>query len=309
MKSIVRDSINTESERGVNETGMDITRFNIPKTTLESDPLTADIANDISLWLGPRSGFAHMPLLHDGEWFTGFDALHPPCPSSAPGPGKAQDLEYLRDYYSTWAPSIRKLFDLLDEAHVWRINETMPAKWVSDSGRVVLVGDACHAVLPNAGQGGCLALEDGVTVAECLSRAKSKHDIPRVLSVYQTIRESRCRLVQDKARWLKQGMMLPNGPAQEARDATFRNHRSWQYDEPWDGQHIDEVPSDMNGPNYMAWQNGHDARQFVSTLVEYALALTNLFQANRKLDELLDAKPVKKVVNGFTNGHANGVVA
>lgn len=170
------------------------------------------------------------------------------------------------------------MFDYLDpdEAHVWQINETMPANWVSKSGRVVLVGDACHAMLPNAGQGGCQALEDGVTIAECISRAETKHDIHRVLSVYQAIREPRCRFVQAKARMLQKGMFLPDGPAQEARDAKFKNYDSWQYDEPWDGKHVDDIPSDMFASNYMAWQNGHDARRFVSMLAN-TCTFANLF--------------------------------
>lgn len=52
MKSIARDAINSESERGVNETGMDITRFHIAQPTLERDPLTSELATDICLWLG-----------------------------------------------------------------------------------------------------------------------------------------------------------------------------------------------------------------------------------------------------------------
>jgi 2-polyprenyl-6-methoxyphenol hydroxylase-like FAD-dependent oxidoreductase len=77
----------------------------------------------------------------------------------------------------------------------------MPAFWVSKSGKVVLSGDAAHAVLLYAGQvkiscftlllessdkgqGGSIPLEDVVTLAECLDRAGTIDDILKVLRAY-----------------------------------------------------------------------------------------------------------------------------
>ncbi|KAK2676839.1 hypothetical protein RAB80_005579 [Fusarium oxysporum f. sp. vasinfectum] len=40
--------------------------------------------------------------------------------------------------------------------------------WVSEGGRTILIGDAAHANLPTAGQGASQALEDAVTVAQCM---------------------------------------------------------------------------------------------------------------------------------------------
>jgi salicylate hydroxylase len=234
--------------------------------TLESDPLTMEWVDEISIWFGPDAGLANVPILHKGEWYNGFDALHSICPSSAPGSGRPQNLDDLKKYYESWGPTMQQLLSHVTEAHVWRINETMPRKWVSNSGRVVLVGDACHAVLPNVGQGGGLAVEDAATLAECLSRASSTDDIPRLLPIYQDIRQARCQMVQRKGRALCQMMMLHDGSAQRERDETVRQFHSPQYDEEWDGVHIDDLPSDLKAPNYMAWMNGHDARLFVSVL-------------------------------------------
>lgn len=63
---------------------------------------------------------------------------------------------------------------------------------------------------------------------------------------------------------LKHAMLLPDGPAQQARDSKFKSFNSWHYDGPWNGKHIDDLPCDVKAPNYMAWQNGHDATLFVS---------------------------------------------
>jgi FAD-dependent urate hydroxylase len=40
-------------------------------------------------------------------------------------------------------------------------------------GRIVLLGDAAHATTPNLGQGACMAIEDGVVLANCVASATS----------------------------------------------------------------------------------------------------------------------------------------
>ena len=41
-------------------------------------------------------------------------------------------------------------------------------------GRVALLGDSAHAMQPNLGQGGCMAIEDGYQLAVDLSEAAEK---------------------------------------------------------------------------------------------------------------------------------------
>lgn len=47
-------------------------------------------------------------------------------------------------------------------------------------GNTVLIGDACHPMMPNLGQGGCQAMEDGYVLTEMLKevgriRGKPQH--------------------------------------------------------------------------------------------------------------------------------------
>jgi 2-polyprenyl-6-methoxyphenol hydroxylase-like FAD-dependent oxidoreductase len=62
------------------------------------------------------------------------------------------------------------------------------------SGHSVLVGDAAHASMPNMGQGGALALEDAVVLAECLRSGRdalARFDARRRLRIEWVQRHSR----------------------------------------------------------------------------------------------------------------------
>ncbi|MEU0445770.1 FAD-dependent monooxygenase [Streptomyces tendae] len=69
-----------------------------------------------------------------------------------------------------------------------------PAPW--HRGRIVLIGDAVHAVTPHLGQGAAQAVEDGVVLAECLSSHGSHED---AFHAYTERRYERCRLVVESS--------------------------------------------------------------------------------------------------------------
>lgn len=64
-------------------------------------------------------------------------------------------------------------------------------------GHVALLGDSAHAMQPNLGQGGCMAIEDGYQLAADLSEAVAKADgypnLEAVLKVSSACEENHCR--------------------------------------------------------------------------------------------------------------------
>lgn len=67
------------------------------------------------------------------------------------------------------------------------------SKWISDGGRVCLVGDAAHPHLPTAGTGAAQAIEDAVTIAVALEKA-GVTEAPLALKVYHCLRCARSLL-------------------------------------------------------------------------------------------------------------------
>ena len=64
------------------------------------------------------------------------------------------------------------------------------------SGRVTLLGDAAHPCTPNLGQGGCMALEDALILANCVSRESS---VEIALRRYESLRRTRTRHIQQRS--------------------------------------------------------------------------------------------------------------
>ncbi len=70
------------------------------------------------------------------------------------------------------------------------------ASW--SRGRVTLIGDAAHPTTPNLGQGGCMAIEDAVTLAHCLSTSDS-HEA--AFAAYERLRVARTSRIVE-ASWI-----------------------------------------------------------------------------------------------------------
>jgi len=88
------------------------------------------------------------------------------------------------------------------------------------SGRVALLGDAAHAMVPNLGQGACQALEDAVTLAAALS---AEPTVASALARYDAERRPRSRAVARAARQAaRMGQQLSHPLAVGVRNLALR---------------------------------------------------------------------------------------
>ncbi len=86
-------------------------------------------------------------------------------------------------------------------------------------GRIVLLGDAAHAVTPNMGQGAGQAIEGAVILAECLRHAGSPEEAFRV---YERAKMGKSRWVAKSSRRLGKVAQLENSFLRRLRDGFFR---------------------------------------------------------------------------------------
>jgi len=94
------------------------------------------------------------------------------------------------------APMIRNVVDEITDPKkvVYRPLEVLfvPAPWYKN--RVILIGDAVHATIPQLGQGAGLALEDAIVLAELL---QSETDVSIAFEKFMDRRLERCKMVVD----------------------------------------------------------------------------------------------------------------
>jgi 2-polyprenyl-6-methoxyphenol hydroxylase-like FAD-dependent oxidoreductase len=132
-------------------------------------------------------------ILHDGRvyWFATANR-----PEGERSPDEHAELQHL---FGSWHEPIGDILAATDPAAVLRhdiYDLTTPLPNFVN-GRVVLLGDAAHAMTPNLGQGACQALEDAVTLGALLGRAS----VATGLAEYDRLRRPRTeRFVRRSAR-------------------------------------------------------------------------------------------------------------
>ena len=130
------------------------------------------------------------------------------------------DRDQLAASFEGWDPQIGKLLDKVETCFWWGLFDRRPLRtWCN--GRLTLLGDAAHPMLPHLGQGANQAIEDGVALGVLLS-GRSSADVPAVLHAYEALRRPRTDMVQSEAR--RNGMRYDFlYDSLEKRDEEIRN--------------------------------------------------------------------------------------
>jgi len=117
--------------------------------------------------------------------------------------------------FTGWHPQVRAIIAATEETYKWALFDRAPLpRW--SAGRVTLLGDACHPMLPFMGQGAAQAIEDAATLTACLRKIE---DVVAALRLYEKLRLPRASRLQAMSEGNKTRFHLPDGPEQRERDA------------------------------------------------------------------------------------------
>jgi 2-polyprenyl-6-methoxyphenol hydroxylase-like FAD-dependent oxidoreductase len=116
------------------------------------------------------------------------------------------DVQELRQAYEGFHPDVRSVVEACPSCHKWAILEREPlARW--SSGRVVLLGDACHPMTPYMAQGAATAMEDAAVLTRCLADVNGD-DLEGAFARYEAHRKprtSRIQAISSANTWMKGG--------------------------------------------------------------------------------------------------------
>jgi salicylate hydroxylase len=165
-----------------------------------------------SVWLGPGRHVVHYPV-------SGGELVNVVAVGPAGGyvneswTATATVAEFLAEYEG-WDDQLTSLIGAARPPGRWAllIRQPLP-RWTW--GRVTLLGDAAHPMLPFLGQGAAQAFEDAAVLARCLAGAD---DPEQALSRYESERIGRASQVQQGSSGRAEFNHLPDGPQQRARD-------------------------------------------------------------------------------------------
>jgi salicylate hydroxylase len=150
-------------------------------------------ANETGLWLGAKGHVVHYPIF-SGNLINvvAIEKAREPVDGWS-APGRAEDL---LAHYSSAAPALRELLMKPQEWLRWSLFRH-PIKRLA-KGRIALLGDAAHPVLPFLAQGAALAIEDAATLGTLL--AGHPQDIAQALAAYERHRIERVTRIQAEGR-------------------------------------------------------------------------------------------------------------
>ncbi|MEM6373665.1 MAG: FAD-dependent monooxygenase [Pseudomonadota bacterium] len=165
--------------------------------------------------------------------FVGMVETEEPAPESWRAEGERADAQTAFD---GWAPQIAEVIEKADVLHRWALFDRAPLpRW--HDGRVGLVGDAAHPMLPSMAQGAVQALEDAWTLADTL---ELHADADAAFSAFFTARIARtsrvqqgsaanARLFHHASRLGRWAFYAPMGIAARLAPNAFHARQDWVY--------------------------------------------------------------------------------
>jgi salicylate hydroxylase len=183
----------------------------------------------LQFWMGPRAHLLHYAIGKAAEDVNFFAVVEEPESWThgdkwvvAAQPGDATRL------FTGWHPAVTEMINAGWVDKRWALFVVQqPRRW--HTGRVVLIGDAAHGMLPHQGQGANTTIEDAVTLAELLAR-RLRDPLADVFAAYEQLRKARTRSIQ-RASWATNtALHLPDDAALDLRNsglARFPERFGW----------------------------------------------------------------------------------
>ena len=188
--------------------------------------------NRIDVWLGPRLHALAYPV-RGGDWLNVVVLGESAPAGDARHWDQAGSLAALQQATGRCTGELQGLLEAMPGWRAWSLHDRAPMTSAGDMarGRIALVGDAAHPMLPYLAQGAGMAIEDAMALAQALGTG-GPDDVASAFLRYATARWQRNARVQTRAR--RNGQIFhATGPVRLGRDMAMRVMGSRLLDQPW----------------------------------------------------------------------------
>ncbi|KZW01800.1 FAD/NAD(P)-binding domain-containing protein [Exidia glandulosa HHB12029] len=221
VKSVLRGSVVGRADQAV-PTGDAAYRAIVPASKLMEHPELREFVErpHMTGWMGPGRHVMGYCIRAKTEY--NLVLLHPDDGSveSWTAEGSADKM---RADFAGWEPRVEKLLSFVPSTLKWKLMDRQPLEtWLHADGKLVLLGDSCHPMLPYRAQGAAMAIEDGAVLGALFARLQSPEQVLTLLKAYESLRHQRTAEVQASSRLNQHIFHLPDGADQEERDAQMR---------------------------------------------------------------------------------------
>lgn len=189
---------------------------------------------DVVVWLGVGLHVVQYPV-RGGDWLNVVALVESRLEDSKTGDRSGWDhaatgADLLRELEGE-TPELLSLLQAMDGWRLWhlQIRQTISSAAQMAQGRVALLGDAAHPMLPYLAQGAGMAIEDAQALGQALAEGGAT---PAALAHYAQARWQRNARVQRRA--LRNGRIFhASGPVRWGRDLAMRALGERLLDIPW----------------------------------------------------------------------------
>jgi salicylate hydroxylase len=194
------------------------------RATIAVERLPKDHVRPVaSNWIGQGGHFVHY-YLRRGELVNCVGVLESQGWSAESWSAEGTQADFLHDF-DDWHEDLKVLIRNAERCFRWGLFDRDPMpRW--SEGRIALLGDACHPMLPFMAQGAVMGIEDAYTLMRCL---KENMDPSAALRRYEDLRRSRTAVVQRMARDNMTLFHNPNADDLEERLNSHRDAHMWLY--------------------------------------------------------------------------------
>ena len=162
--SSVRDFVRSDAQPAF--TGHLAYRAMVPQADLPQ-ALRSDV---VTAWLGPRFHAVQYPV-HGGQWLNVVVIVEGSAPDDMQHWDHEANAQDLRAHLKDAASPLQDLVAAVKSWRLWPLNGLPHLRGPQELafGRIALMGDAAHPMLPYLAQGAGMAIEDAAALAEAMS--------------------------------------------------------------------------------------------------------------------------------------------